>query len=182
MCLNSCLTQIMSLWQIASIMSRYFPVVFNPLWSPTRLQHYNHSEKVLYVSLWVILFPYSQLFHWWRAWSCFVDQRPALFAAMSSALRVSTQKWKGSFLRLDYVFFPHKLSGDICHSYRLTCSHFFLSCCNRTSAVRRFLQRNKTQNLAVQTSTFCTFEEKPDYRTQIVTLKLATVYWACLRY
>lgn len=86
------------------------------------------------------------------------------------------------FFEVRLCFYFHKLSGDICHSYRLTCSHFFLSCCNRTSAVRRFLQRNKTQNLAVQTSTFCTFEEKPDYRTPIVTYKLGTVYWACLRY
>lgn len=31
MCLNSCLPQIMSLWQIASIMSRYLLILFNPL-------------------------------------------------------------------------------------------------------------------------------------------------------
>lgn len=37
--------------------------------------------------------------------------------------------------------------------------HGFFSCCNKTLSVRRSLQKNKTLNLVVQTSTSCISEE-----------------------
>lgn len=109
------------------------------------------------------ILPHSQLFHLWRPWSCSLDQRPVLFAAMSSALRASTQKWKSSFLRLESNHNHISLHCLSSLAYSLWSVVLSFSCCRKTSTVWRSLQTNKTHSLEVQTSTSCTSEKSSEF-------------------